>query len=246
MGIRNSRGFTVVEVMLFLAITGVVMATLLVGVGSSLNREKYRSSYNSLINYLQGQYNLVVNVNNSRDLTAACEGGSIQLDVGSTLDRGMSDCTIVGRLLRSKADGKGIESMQVYATVDARTLVSNPTNTDIQLLQNARLIADTRIDDYSAEWGTVFVQPGGNLTPSTFAILIVRMPTNGLVHTYVTSNPSKSPDDIVRITPTPISEFKLCVDPVGLTGLASQPVGALISKDAANSSGISFVNQGDC
>ena len=241
--LKRQNGYTLVEVVLFFAITGLVMAVLLVGSGTALNQRRYQDAATSLTSYIQNQYNLATNINSSRDVSEACVGGSVVIDATSTVQRGTSSCTIVGRMFWgfTDADGTGIKSRQVIATRDAATLPLNPSDSDAKVLQDAALTLGMQEDVYRPEWGTKLVapSPGG---AAKFSVLIARVPTTGVIHTYSMQNSSVSPSALVGS----VGDIKLCLDPAGLLGASTQPVGTIIKADAANTSGVQTVSQGNC
>ena len=243
---KKQAGFTIIETMLFLGITGLIMAVMLVGVGSQLNQRRYQDASSSLRSYIQGQYNFVSNVNSSRAKGEMCVGDKITPDNGTNFDTaiGTSNCTIIGRLLRSINDGAGISSTPVIATVDAAVLPLIQNDPDVKVLQDAKLTLGLLPENYDAQWGTKLVKPSPeNAMPATFSILIVRMPTTGVIHTYTSTSATA---DFSDLSTWESIDFKLCLDPVGLLGGASQPAGTLIKANAANTSGIGYVSQGDC
>lgn len=243
MGTTRRHGFTIIEVMLFLAITGLIVAGILTGVAVSLNRQRYTDANGSLLSYLQSQYNLAMNVNNSHDTSLACQGGAIVSTGGSNYP-GTSECTIVGRIITTdSASNDVIESSAVYSTVDARTLGSDPTANDMQILKDANLIKDPASQPYQMQWGTKLLQKSTHV-PANFTILIVRMPTSGLVHTIATSQSNIQPADILNAPSS--GAFYMCVSPEGLLGNSNDPTGVKLAPDAASSAGVTFVSQGDC
>lgn len=240
MGAKKLQGFTIVEVMLFLAVTGLIMAVFLTGIGTSLNRERYRDATSSFHDYIQGQYNLVANVSNNRNDNEACSSSGIEIDGGGQ-GRGTSDCTIVGRILHASNDGQLITSAQVYATQDTFSGA-----TDEEVLAAARLISSPAVEEYVVEWGAKLVQPSpNNAVPSTFTILIVRMPNSGVIRTFTSQSANLSPVEMISQI-TPAEGFKTCVDSNGLVSATLKPVGVGIARDSSNSAGVSFVSEGDC
>jgi type II secretory pathway pseudopilin PulG len=239
MGIRVAKGFSIIEVILFLGVTGLIMAVLLTGVSVALNRERYHDAVNSFQDYLQGQYNLVANVNNSRANTDICKNGKIVVGGGTDNGRGTSDCTIVGRVLYSTVDGRSIDSAQVYATVDAANLSGGD---DAQVLRDAKLTVSPQVDNFVIGWSTQLVSGDGSLLP--FSILIARTPTSGQIHTYAISKADQAPIDIIgHVSASP--GFLMCVSNPGLMPGAVR-TGVILAPDAVNSSGVLFAPESDC
>jgi|APMI01.1.fsa_nt_gi type II secretory pathway pseudopilin PulG len=248
----SKSGFTIIEVVLFLAITGLIMSVMLVGIGNSINQERYRDASTSLLGYLQGQYNSTVNVSNTRAKNQPCTG------VGTDDGRGTSDCFIVGRVLtgiKTQTDSNGtrhvIESRPVYASVDLRP--SDPAligKTDVEILRLSGLTQGSEVESYAMEWGTKLVRPTGDPAgDSTFTILIIRMPTSGIIHTYVMSSLDRTPSQVLTSTVLPAEptvDFKACLEPAGLIKSAQALTGVRVTKNAANSGGVKFVAAGDC
>jgi type II secretory pathway pseudopilin PulG len=238
MSIKRQTGFTIVEVMLFLGITGLIMAFMLNGVGSQLNERRYQDATNSLVSFMQNQYNLVANVNNSRAKGVSfgsCDTSHVA---------GTSDCTVVGRILHAGSldgDTQQITSSWVIATKDVAALIDS-----VHVLQDAELVAATDVDTYDVAWGTKLVKAADHTQPLSLTVLIVRIPTTGIVHTYINPGRNISPSDIIAAADNVTSDFRLCVDPVGLLNASADPAGVMIRKDATNTSGVEFVPQGKC
>lgn len=102
--IRRTSGFTIIEVVLFLAISGLMAIGLLAGTSMAIQRQQYRDAVQSFAGYLRDEYARVVSVEN--DGTAKC-GASV---------RGQSECFIVGRLIKTTgAAGRSYVSYPVYS-----------------------------------------------------------------------------------------------------------------------------------
>ncbi len=220
------------------------MSVVLAGVTVGINRERYRDATNSYLDYWQGQYNLVINVNNNRPDSSGCgTTGITPPSPASTEGRGTSaTCAIVGRVIRSNTDGTAVTSARVYSTADGWKLPLNPGDTDAQVLKDAGLVVDSSVDTYDMSWGTKIIKAAaaGN---NPFSVLIVRMPTTGAVHTYVSEKPGQSPSQIVTDGSAP-DDFTMCVDPAAL--VATKPTGVTLRANATNSSGVMFVPEGSC
>ena len=66
------RGFTIIETMLVLAITGLVVAVVLVNIGTALRNEQYHKAVDQVHDYFQGQYSLNSAILNDRSSTNTC------------------------------------------------------------------------------------------------------------------------------------------------------------------------------
>ena len=62
---RVRRGFTLVEVSLFLAVTGLLFIGIVAGVQGSMSQQRYNDSVQSFAEFLRSAYSQVMNVENS-------------------------------------------------------------------------------------------------------------------------------------------------------------------------------------
>src|SRR5438105_2731886 len=115
MGTKTETGFTIIETMLFLAVTGLLAMGILVGSGVAIGQQRYRDSVNSLKSYIQQQYSEVTNVANDRTKTWTCDanGNVTTGDATSSEARGTSDCVVLGRFITVDATGKGLTASNV-------------------------------------------------------------------------------------------------------------------------------------
>lgn len=113
----KQKGFTIIEVILFVAISGLLTSMLMVGVSMSINRQQYRDSVQSYAGFLRSEYSKVVNVENDRSRSVCpIDGADGRLE---TL-RGQSECVIVGRYITTvgalgSTDGTSYKTYPVYA-----------------------------------------------------------------------------------------------------------------------------------
>jgi len=185
MGAKTQTGFTIIEVMLFLAITGMLAAAILVGSGVAIGQQRYRDSVGSLQSYIQQQYNKVINVTNDRDKSWTCDsnGTVTQVDNPSAGDaRGTTDCVVLGRLMTIDQTGTNLKSSVVvgYRNPNAITKTSDID----EIVTNYKLgIAPIDQDDESVSWGAQVVKPKTS-TPMSLSILVIRSPLSGALLTF--------------------------------------------------------------
>lgn len=213
-------GFTIIETMLFLSITGLLIVGFLAATGSSINIQRYHDSVQSLQSKLQDQYAEVVDVSNAiPSNTLSCDSNAVVTESASTFGRGQSDCVLMGRYITSSGtDGKNLTISDVVGNAK----MSLPTDSsDLTTLQNYYLnIVPTTTETYSLEWGSAF-QKTGSTDPLLFTMLILRSPASGVVRTFI--NPTAVLDGAnigTMITATDLAvstnSLKGCVESGGL------------------------------
>ena len=95
------QGFTIIEVMLFLALTGLMLVGALVGLGANIARQRYKDSVQDVVLMIRNQYDYVTRVQiNQRQGSDMCEivaGSSASfIDATSNVGRGRSLCDVYG------------------------------------------------------------------------------------------------------------------------------------------------------
>ncbi|HMI09344.1 MAG TPA: prepilin-type N-terminal cleavage/methylation domain-containing protein [Candidatus Saccharimonadales bacterium] len=187
MGIKTQHGFTIIEVMLFLAVTGMLAVAILVGSGVSINQQRYRDSVNTFKGFIQQQYNETTNVVNSRSGNASCANAVVAEppdSVPSPQPRGTSECVLMGRLLTVADNGV---DLNVSNVVGYRTsLTTPPAPTDLAEITTNYRLGTSPIDDENSqvEWGAQIVKPK-TTTLQPFSMMIIRSPLSGSVMTFV-------------------------------------------------------------
>lgn len=226
---ETKSGFTIIEVILFLAVSGALVAGVLVGSSATLSRQRYKDSVSSIKGAIQEQYGLTTNVINSEKTNPVCAkaSGSIALGTEGTVPRGTSDCLVMGRLML-------VEPTKLTAyNVVGMAKSEDQGNDDILELQNYDYTL-VEPDSYDVAWGARIVRPrkAGDMTAS---ILILRSPLSGSILTFVDDRGSLKPAELISSSNTAKKDF--CVDPDGLVGTSSlQSVS--ISANASSSSAV--------
>lgn len=193
---KRSDGFTIIEVILFVAISTGLAALLMIGTGAALQRQQYRDSVQSFASFLRGQYARVISVeNDERTDNMPCPlGGGLQ-------PRGQSDCIIVGRYMSTNdgAAGSGarFQTYPVYALEGAGST------------WNYRLgNADS---EYLVEWSTRtrLSSQGGGSAP--FSVLMYRDPELGTITIKTTTSLYASDVTALVNDSTTVSAREICV-----------------------------------
>lgn len=230
MGNDSRLGFTIIEVMLFLAVTGLMIAAMFIGVSGAINRERYNDAVASFTDYMQGQYNLVDNVRNNRGVSASGCGSE---------SRGQSDCTVVGRVVYSNdGNGREVVSKPLISEVDQNNYDESSEDnllTSMQLAWDSFGDADT--DTYGMSWGTR-VYTDRYKSNFTFAAMIIRIP-GGAIKTYTRGSLPTNVQDFWQDS----SNINLCVDSASLVGSGNS--GIRLRNSATNSASVEYIPPGE-
>ena len=239
----SRRGFTIIETMLVLAITGLVASVVLVSIGSALRNEQYHSAVDQIYDYFQGQYSLSSAILNDRASDDECTSGGLT-QAGNGLGRGTSSCYIVGKVIKS-TDGTTIESYQAIAlddVADATKFPGEANKNPKTVLEDAHITQGRTVTTYDVrgESGVKLTKPNG--TAGAFTLLIARSPITGRIHTFVSDARQETP----QVSTMTEVDLKLCVNPDGLINVGIQQSGILVTKSAANSSAVKLLGSGQC
>lgn len=191
MGTLRTAGFTILETMLFLAITGLLIVALLTGVGASINTQRYRDSVQSLKAGIQDQYTQLTSVENTRTNGWTCDSNGKISEVQTGQPRGQSNCVILGKYM--VIDNSDITIQDVIGNQIGTTT----SGTDVALLKaNYKVSLSTTVPQTTnLEWAASISWPvsGSGAKPvgtdRSIGILLVRSPDSGIVYTFTVDSP---------------------------------------------------------
>lgn len=218
----SERGFTIIEVMLFLAITGGLFAALMIGVNVGITQQRYLDSVRSFKALLQDQYSAAINTRNDNSQSWKCadaNDGNV-VPSGSASPRGTSDCVILGRAIQIK-NGERIVTSSV--TGYAPGALDNANADSAVLLSYHPKLALYDQQEQSMDWDSVLTaaENKADASRSTAVILILRSPVSGSIMVYTSGTELSNATDLASIIentpPTGGTIVKSCVD--GNSGL---------------------------
>lgn len=214
---RGQQGYTIIEVMLFFAVTGALMLGVMGSASVGVNTQRYSDAMNTFTAIIQQEFTNVTNVVNTKSIDTMCGPGS-----GVERPRGISTCVILGRLMTVDAQGDIVLSNIVGS--DPGT--ANDTNTELEVIQsyNPKIDINSQESD-EMSWDTK-LERGAPLGTSVASVLILRSPRSGNVYSYVVHSASEiitSSDqlgdrigELIVASPAPNSVNQyLCVDRSG-------------------------------
>ena len=243
---RKTTGFTIIETMLFLAISGFLFVAILASTGNTINNQRYHDTVYSLQSFIQKQYSEIINVSN--------ESSKSNCSAASEVLRGQSECVILGRYISTANDGA---SLKVYKVIGIEKSTATSGNDDIKIfseqydLEIYKLLdGQLDVEEYDLEWGAKLVNDASSEQgPSHFSILLLRSPESGIVRTF--TDPSNESFNNEKINSIIADESRAylennitaCVDS---NGLLSEPKSAIfIHANAAVQSDIEVIGDKD-
>lgn len=213
MGTQRHAGFTIIETVLFLAVTGLLIVAVLASTGSNIQIQRYKDSVSTLQNVLKEQFSAVDNVDNGETGQIACQNAIVS-DSGDTRPRGQSDCYVMGRLTTIIED-----EIRMVTIVGEGAAASNAN--DIAALKSFKYgELPNSVDTRTMEWGSRIAWPKSGAgaknptTPRSIAILILRSPVSGLKYTFTNDNVNASITSMIipGDTKPGQTERRICVD----------------------------------
>ena len=215
MGAHKFAGFTIIETMLFFAVSGILIIMLLVGVGASLNTQRYRDSVETFKSLLQQQYADITSVQNSRDDNWSCGNTATPSTTGTVQDnRGQSNCVLLGKYVLIQDD-----KVSVYKVVGYQTSELDRGD-DVSSLKNNYVMNVDKgdVESSTLEWGTQIAYPTKTNntayprppSPRSIGILVVRSPDSGQVYTFSTSDTDVT--DEASLNPTTLANTLVAGD----------------------------------
>ena len=145
---EERRGFTIIEVMLFLALSGFLMVGILAGTGSSIDNQRYKDSVQDAVNILRNAYSFVADTEVPTRDNGVCGytiSSSLSLKNGES-GRGRTGCAVYGAVVSIDKDtiqtttlvGRDyydfVRELDNVASESDKEVVNNPSSTDSQLL----------------------------------------------------------------------------------------------------------------
>lgn len=202
---QSSSGFTLVEVMLVLAVTGLMVLGILVGTGVSIANQRYRDSVYTVQSVIQEEYNQVINTLNSRTTDADIECYLTGQRPTELAPRGRSECVLLGRYITIAGNGE----------IVARSVITRYNELhDSQPLGGVQLwLSSSETTSRVVPWGAT-IRDAASTNANTASILIVRSPlTNGVMtFTATGANPVADSEITTLVTPENRQARVLCVE----------------------------------
>lgn len=240
---RGRRGFTIVEVMMFLAISGLLAVGIMATATLGINNQRYKDAVNTFQSLVQREFVNTTQIFNNRENGKKCPD-----DSGNPSLRGAADCVIMGRLMAISTSGE-IRSYNLVGRKEPNPAVSlDGSSSDAKIISAHRPVID---------WGTVRTESlpwdtklAGSKKKAS--IIILRSPRSGNVYSYVIredlSNPGMAAGlnlftAVLDVIDTNKKDRYICIDRSGWTTSPERAV--MIAKWSNGPGGVSQVDTPD-
>ena len=183
------KGFTLVEVMLFLAITALLFIGIAMGVQNSVFQQQYNDSTQSFLEFMRSVYSKVSNPQttghgNSEEAIygkLVVFGESVMLDGTTPNDSGaIFTYDVIGKASTVAGGLSTGSATSMLATLDANVVRFNRGGFE-NSITSAELASPEK---YTPHWGAV-IDGTTNGAPFKGSILVVRHPRSGTINTLV-------------------------------------------------------------
>ena len=194
---KNRRGFTLIEVSLFLALSGFLMMGLIAGSNISISRQRYNDAVNSFSEFLRTVYSDVLNVSNDKTPTSLYEDG----DAGRTQTAVYGKFVVIG-----DSDNASAGTVYVYDVIGDIKRTADIKHTSIlDILRedvHANIAPESSSEPYrkttfTIPWEAEIQETSASGEKLKALILIVRSPLSGTIHTYSLDSNSGTIDNLL-------------------------------------------------
>ena len=183
---KNRRGFTIIEIVIFLAITSVIFIAIVLGTSNVMSRQRYNESTQNFAEFLRGIYSKLTSIENHGD--------------------GRSEKAIYGKLVtfgeKYNLDGEENTSNEVFAydiigdvsgVISGDNILSTLTKLNIDVVKNegGKVTYAGIAESYSPRW-MARIERTNDHELYRGAVIVVRSASTGIINTYVLKN---EPDD---------------------------------------------------
>ena len=217
------KGFTIIEVALVLAISGLILIGIISTTSGAVARQRYNDSVQSIAEQLRVYY---TQVNNPQ----APEGSN-----------GKSTSALYGKYIVFKnQDGASvIQSQNITGKAEFLDYGSSSAFSTTTDLSNAGLKLQGNTDEYRAPWGATIEKANSNPDSHdlyTGALLILYSPNGGAIHTYLGDDFKSAVNNITT------GVVNLCVNSPDLNAAGSIRRNIRIAADGRNSSAVELID----
>ncbi len=205
---KSIKGFTIIEVTLVLAVSALLFAGLVINVTNNISTQRYATTVQDFNSFLKQVYNQVANTQINSRSSGTTERSSCTIDgaesvVQNTLNNsgsGRTNCSVYGKLVVFGDTSESDNTIYVYDVIGEAVDLKNPisANSEIEAYRAVKMgilaVEQGKLTSnyytYVPDWQGLIEDTNGETLLS--AILVVRSPLSGTIHTYVRAGSSSN------------------------------------------------------
>lgn len=185
------QGFTIIEISIFLAITGLMMAMAFAGTQALVNNTRFNDTTRSLESFVQNQFEEVRNGVNSRDGSETCTTGVVT-DGGSSTPGTTDNCLLLGKVIYFAPDSAEVRSYFITGQAPDPDDLTGNNHDDIKLASPK--ISPVGTESYDIPWEAQFKGSNrDNDDANINMIAIIRSPSSSYIGVYNVNNGPNPP-----------------------------------------------------
>ncbi len=252
---KNKHGFTMIEVALFLVITGALFVGIAVGTQNSIFQQRYNDAVQNFAEFLRSAYAQTMNVQSEGDGRSDMAIYGKLVSFGETVDLAGNDIKNTDAVYSYNVIGKvgEMSSGNVLELLSEDQLDANVVVKKDDKFQSVGLV-----EDYRPRWSAA-IQNTDDSSSFKGALLIVRHPSSGTVYTFVMTGTAMDINGKIKqanlegvSTFNPLTEYlssfqikqvDFCINPNGPDegGLRRD---VRVISGARNGSGVEIISEG--
>lgn len=239
-GVKDQRGFTIIEATLFLGITGLLLIIALLGTGSTIRTVRFSDTGRTTAAYVQRQYDDIINGFNNRTGNEVCTSGVLS---NGTQTPGTSNCLFMGKLITFPT---GSNQLKVYNVIGTEPANVNYSQTDTQLITAFKpQVVNYDVNSFDIPWGA-FISGTKRLSDNqaVTALLLVRSPKSSRIVSYTYKAGSPVAPDLTPVVSAAANAGKttnFCIKNADNAGLPAK----LVVSDAPNQQAVQIIFDAD-
>lgn len=176
---KKRFGFTLIEVAIFLAVTGALFAAITVGVQNSIYQQRYNDTVQSFADFLRNLYSEVSDVQNASESMGrsgkAIYGKMAVFGEGGDGDKQVVTVyTVVGDAVSSAKIGDG-DTLGLLSGLNANVFVKG---------ENDKMKLAGIVENYTPKWSARVQSTESQTEDFKGTLLVVRNPKTGIIQTF--------------------------------------------------------------
>lgn len=194
----HAHGFTIIEVMMFLAISMLLLLGVFLMSGNMISGTRFTDSVRGLESFLQRQYEEVTSGVNTR--TQVSCSGSVVSSGSST--PGTSDCLLLGKVIVFRANTETVDTYNIVGS-QWTAIPTNPTLSQLLYSYNPQSVPTSR-SSFTIPWQAEFTAGRRADAQAVNAIAFMRSPVSSEVGTFHFAT-SASPTSVINYSSMTVS-----------------------------------------